>query len=74
MTSPSDQELNDSIQELTAYRDRLQKEVKSIATKLRMPQNKVQSALIENAELKQIEAFISQLIKQRDGKGSIDVS
>ncbi len=66
MSEPTQQELQESIEELTAYHDRLQKEVIKISQKLGMPKNKIESTIDEHAELKNIEEIISKLSKQRD--------
>ncbi len=66
MLKPTPEELNDSIEELSAYRDRLESEVVNIAKKLKMSEQKVNSALENHAELKQIKAVLSTLIDKRD--------
>ena len=42
MQSPTEEELEESIKELTEYKNRLEKEVVSISNKLKMPQKKTQ--------------------------------
>ena len=66
MTDATPSELQESIEELTAYRERLTKEVVSITQKLRMPSKKVDSALKEHSELRRINEILSKLIAQRD--------
>ena len=66
MSNPSIKELQDSIEELQAYRDRLRKEVSKIGQKLNMPQEKQASMLKESFELNHIESILSKLIRQRD--------
>ncbi len=68
MTEPTQEELNESINELLAYKDRLNKEVVRVAKKLRMPQKKIESTLSEHIELNQVKELISKLIEQRDEK------
>ncbi len=65
MSQPTAQEIKESIQDLTNYRDRLIKEVVKIAKKLQMPQGKIESTLAENPEIKKIEKAINQLAKQQ---------
>jgi len=67
MSEPTEKELQESIEELTAYRDRLLKEIVTIAQKLRMPQKKIDSTVAEHSELKNLDVILSQLISQRDG-------
>ncbi len=64
MSEPSPQELKESIEALSAYRDRLQTEVTSIAQKLQIPKRKIDSTLAEHSELIRIETLLSQLIEQ----------
>ncbi len=64
MAEPTLEELKESIEALTAYRDRLHKEVSTIAKKLRMPQHKIDSTLKEHSELKEVEQAIIQLTSQ----------
>ena len=64
MSKPTQEELKKSIQELSEYRDRLTKEVVSIAKKLKMPQKKIASTLAEHSELKKIEEILSQMVAQ----------
>ncbi len=71
MPEATPKELQESIDELTAYRDRLQKEVVSIAQKLKMPPKKIDLSLEENSELKKIEMILSQLIEKLDRQMSV---
>ena len=66
MPEPSSQDLDNSIKELSAYRDRLIKEVINISKKLQMPKRKVDATLKENPEINKLERILTQLIKQRD--------
>ena len=65
MTEPTSDELAESIQSLTDYRDRLKNEVISISQKLRIPTSKINSVLEEHTELKQLEKMINRLNYQR---------
>ena len=51
MSEPNLDELNESIKLLINYRNRLEKEVSSIARKLQMPPARINSTLKENPEL-----------------------
>ena len=64
MAEATSQELNDSIELLNCYKDRLQKEVTNMAKKLQMPQDKINITLKQNSELKQIEKVLQQLHRQ----------
>ncbi len=61
MSEPSPEELSTSLNELYAYRDRLQKEVSTISKKLRMPNPKVSSGLSSNEELQRVDDIILKL-------------
>ena len=71
MTNPKIEELNESIEELTKYYERLYNEILMIAQKLKMPKSKIESTLKEHTELSQIKDVISTLIKQRDNQNII---
>ncbi len=58
-------ELNESIQLLSQYRDRLQKEVAKVARKLQMPSEIINKTLINNSELIQINEAIKHLRKHQ---------
>ncbi len=68
MSEPSLQELQESIEELEAYRDRLHKEVLTVAKKLRLPQNKVEATISEHTELRRLKNILSQLMTQQKEK------
>ncbi len=55
------QELNDSIQALEDYRDRLRSEIILMSQKLRMSESKIKLLLEENSELKNLEKIIKEL-------------
>ncbi len=71
MSEPSLQELNDSIEVLAAYRDRLVADVTAMGQRLKLPQKQVDATLASNAELQRIEAVLTQLLSQRDTSSSI---
>ena len=66
MIEPSPEDLNESIESLTAYRDRLVADVTSLGQRLKLPQKKVEATLASHAELQRIEAILGQLVSQRD--------
>ncbi len=66
MTLPTVEELNESIDELRTFRERLNNELMAIGKKLRMTPNKIKSTLAEHQELKTIETTLNKLIKLRD--------
>ncbi|MED5384861.1 MAG: hypothetical protein VX481_09965 [Cyanobacteriota bacterium] len=67
---PSLEELQDSIEQLTAYRERLENDVKAMGQKLRMPQKKIQAAVDDHAELQRLGEILEQLTQQRDAMTS----
>ncbi len=67
---PTPKELNDSIQELTNYRNRLRSEIINMSQKLRISKVKIQEALQENDELNKIENTIKQLKDQSESTNS----
>ena len=66
MHVPSEEELNESIKELTKYKNRLEEEVVNISNKLKMPQKTIKATIKSHSELNQLEMIISKLIKQRE--------
>ena len=70
MSSPTEEELEESIQELTEYKNRLEKEVITISNKLKMPQRKVDSIINSHEELNKIKIILSKLNKQKDNIAS----
>ena len=66
MQSPTEEELEESIKELTEYKNRLEKEVVTIANKLKMPQKKINLIINSHSELNQIKIILSKLNKQRE--------
>ena len=65
MRTPTEEELEDSIKELTKYKNRLEKEVITISNKLKMPQQKINSIINSHSELNQIKIILSKLNKQK---------
>ena len=66
MPETSLKELNESIELLSGYHDRLQKEVIAMAKKLQMPTKKIDSTIESHAELIEIKQTINKLITYRD--------
>ena len=54
MQSPTEEELEESIKELTEFKNRLEKEVVTISNKLKMPQKKINSIINSHSQLNQI--------------------
>ena len=65
MQSPTEEELEESIKELTEYKNRLEKEVITISNKLKMPQEKINEIIKSHSELNQIKLILSKLKKQK---------
>ena len=65
MQSPTEEELEQSIKELTEYKNRLEKEVVTISNKLKMPQEKINAIIKSHSELNQIKIILSKLNKQK---------
>ena len=68
MEEATAEELKESIEVLTGYRNRLKEEVIAISQKLRMPKEKIHSTLNDNIELKRIDSVIKKLSIERDKK------
>lgn len=66
MADPTLQELQDSIEELEAYRNRLQDDVIAMGKKLKLPQKRVDATVAEHAELQRLGEVLEQLQQQRD--------
>ena len=66
MQSPTEEELEESIKELTEYKNRLEKEVVTISNKLKMPQKKINAIIKSHSELNQIKVILSKLTKQKE--------
>jgi predicted nucleic acid-binding Zn-ribbon protein len=66
MPSPTEEELEESIKELTDYKNRLEKEVVIISNKLKMPQQKINSIIKSHSEINQLNIILSKLNKQKE--------
>tara|TARA_Y100001968_G_C19088060_1_gene586294 strand:+ start:344 stop:568 length:225 start_codon:yes stop_codon:yes gene_type:complete len=74
MQAPTEEELEESIQELTEYKIRLENEVVTISNKLKMPQKKINSIIKSHSELNQIKVILSKLNKQKENISSRFIS
>ena len=66
--APTVEELQESIDELSAYRDRLYNDVLGLGKKLRLSQKKIDATLSEHPELTRIDEVLSQLKSQRNAQ------
>ena len=66
MKSPTEEELEESIKELTEYKNRLEKELATISNKLKMPQEKINSLIKSHSELNQIKTILFKLNQQKE--------
>lgn len=66
MSEPTLQELQDSIEELEAYRNRLRDDVIAMGKKLKLPQKRIDATVAEHAELQRLDDVLEQLLRQRD--------
>mgnify|MGYP001204615608 CR=1 FL=1 len=74
MKSPTEEELAESIKELTEYKNRLEKEVVTISNKLKMPQKKINSIINSHSELNKIKIILSKLSNQKKNSASSLIS
>ena len=58
---PNVSELEETIQELSAYRDRLRNDVLNLGQKLRLPKAQVEATIADHPELQRIEEILIQL-------------
>ena len=65
---PSLEELQESIDELSAYRERLFKDVVGLGKKLRLSQKKIDATIAEHPELQRLNEVMSQLVAQRNAQ------
>ena len=70
MKSPTEEEFEESIKELSEYKNRLEKEVVTISQKLKMPQRKIESIINSHQELNKIKIILSKLYKQKENAKS----
>ena len=74
MKHPTEEELEESIKELTEYKNRLEKEVVTISNKLKMPQKKINSIINSHSELNKIKIILSKLSNQKKNSASSLIS
>ncbi len=65
---PRLEELQESIDELSAYRERLFKDVVGLGKKLRLSQKKIDATIAEHPELQRLDEVMSQLVAQRNAQ------
>ena len=70
MKIPTEEEFEESIKELSEYKNRLEKEVVTISQKLKMPQRKIESIINSHQELNKIKIILSKLYKQKENAKS----
>ena len=70
MQSPTKEELEESIKELTEYKNRLEKEVVTISNKLKMPEKKINSIINSHSEINKIKKILSKLNKEKENIAS----
>ena len=68
MQRPTQEELEESIKELSKYKKRLEKEVVIISNKLKMPQKKIDTIIKSHSELNQIKIILSKLYNEKKTK------
>ena len=66
MSNPTDEELRESIKQLSNYKNRLEKEVISISQKLKIPNKKISSIINSHKELNQINTILSKLNEKKE--------
>ena len=66
MQIPTEEELEESIKELSEYKNRLEEEVLTLSQKLKMPNTKIKSIINSHQELNQIKIILSKLQKQKE--------
>ncbi len=66
MPSPTEEEFKESLKELNAYKNRLEKEVVASSQKLKMPQQKIEEIIRSHKELNQVKIILSELNKQQE--------
>ena len=66
MSDPTQEELKESIKQLSDYRDRLKTEVVSISQKLKMSPQKITSIINSHEELNQLQGILSKLKAQHE--------
>ena len=66
MQQPTQEELEESIKELTKYKKRLEEEVVTISNKLKMPQKKIDTIIKSHSELNQIKVILTKLNNEKE--------
>ena len=66
MQTPKEEELKESIKELSEYKDRLEKEVITISQKLKMSNKKINSIIKSHKEINTIKKILVNLNKQKE--------
>ena len=66
----TEEEFEESIKELSEYKNRLEKEVVTISQKLKMPQRKIDSIINSHQELNKVKTILSKLYKQKENTTS----
>ena len=64
--APTVQELQESIDELSIYRERLFNDVVGLGKKLRLSQKKIEATIKDHPELTRIDEILQQLNDQRE--------
>ena len=65
---PTLEELQESIDELAAYRERLFQDVVGLGKKLRLSQKKIDATVAAHQELQRLDEVMSQLVAQRNAQ------
>lgn len=66
--APTIEELQESIDELSAYRERLYNNVLGLGKKLRLSQKKIEATIKDHPEITRIDEVLMQLKTQRDSQ------
>ncbi len=66
MSIPKEEEFEESIKELSEYKNRLEKEVVTISQKLKMPHTKIKSIINSHQELNKLKTILYNLNKQKE--------
>ena len=64
--APTVEELQESIEELSIYRERLFNDVVGLGKKLRLSQKKIEATIKDHPELTRIDEILQQLNDQRE--------
>tara|TARA_B100000214_G_C23428789_1_gene383838 strand:+ start:60 stop:269 length:210 start_codon:yes stop_codon:yes gene_type:complete len=65
MQQPTQEELEESINELSKYKKRLEEEVVIISNKLKMPRKRIDAIIKSHSELNQIKIILSKLKNEK---------